>query len=296
MSLLNLNENESDYLQIKLTSEAFEEGYPTFYKTNPDKYYEDISTIHKLLFHLQKNKPLSINIEYKKIEDEKFIDDIMDLFKEWFPITYDRDYLRKYFIRQNCIAIGAFIKINSVEYLVGCVLGEIISDEKFKKIIPDLLAQKSWFFLSEPEPLDCAVLQNIGVIDEYRRLGVGTRLMEKFEEEVKSREAVAIYLITLTHNSSSIKFFENNQWHYYDKMNQYYRIDGKNYDAIIYYYIINLKKCNKLKEKKYTNINEKSNDGKGKGGKAEEGVSEIGIKEEKGCLASILSFFSPNKD
>ena len=296
MSLINENENESDYLQIKLTSDAFEEGYPSFYKTNPEKYYEDISTIHKLLFRLQKNKPLSINIDYKKLDNEKYIDDITDLFKEWFPLEYKRDYFRKYFIRQNCVAIGAFIKINSEEYLVGCIFGEIISDEKFKKILPDILVDRSWFFLIEHEPLDCAILQNIGVIDEYRRLGVGTRLVEIFIDEVKSREAVAIYLSILKHNKSAIKFFENNQWHYYETMNQYYRINGNNYDALIYYYIINLKKCNKIKEKKYINISEKSNNGKESGRKAEEGVSEIGAKEEKGCLASILSFFSSNKD
>ena len=293
MSLTNLNENESDYLKIKLISEAFEEGFPTFYKTNPKKYYENIATVHKLLFRLEKNKPLSINIEYKKIDNEKYIDDIIDLFKEWFPVTYDRDYFRKYFVRQSCIAIGAFIKIMSKDYLVGCVFGEIISDEKFKKILPNVLKEKSWFSFSEPEPIDCGVLQNIGVIDEYRSLGVGTRLMEMFIEEVKNQDGAAIYLSTLGHNTSGNKFFENNQWHFYDRMKQYYRINGKNYDAKIYYYIINLNKCNKLKEKK-DEIS--SNAYIENAPKAEEGVSEIGVKEEKGCLASILGFFSSNKD
>lgn len=293
MSLTNLNENKSDYLKIKLTSGAFEEGFPTFYKTNPEKYYENIATIHKLLFRLEKNKPLSINIEYKKIVDEKFIGDIIDLFKEWFPIPYDRDYFRKYFVRKNFIAIGAFLKIMSKEHLVGCVLGEIISDEKFKKILPNVLIENSWFSLSEPEPIDCGVLQNIGVIDEYRRLGVGTRLLEMFVEEVRNRDGVAIYLSSFGHNNSANKFFENNQWHFYDRMKQYYRINGKNYDAKIYYYIINLKKCNKLKDKKDEILD---NTYIQNGIKAEEDVSEIGVKEEKGCLASILGFFSSDKD
>ena len=46
---------------------------------------------------------------------------------------------------------------------------------------------KKIIFLSVSEPLECGVLQNLGVIDEYRRLGVGTRLMEFFIEEVKKK-------------------------------------------------------------------------------------------------------------
>lgn len=293
MSLLNLNENEKDYLQIKLTSDAFEDGIPTFYKENPNKYYEDISIIHKLIFRLDKNKPLSINIEYKIIDNENYINDIIDLFKEWFPFSYDRDILKKYFIRQSCIAVGAFMKINLKDYIVGCALGEIIDEEKFKKILPNVLAEKSWLSLSEPEPLDCGVLQHLGVIDEYRRLGVGTKLVEMFIEEVKKREGVAIYLSTFEHNISAIKFFENNQWHFYEKKNQYYRINENTYDAKIYYYIIDFKKCNKLKERKDTNKNNKY---KGPGTKAEDGVSEIAQHKEKGCFASIFSFFSSKKE
>ena len=286
-----LNENEEDYKEIKLTSDAFEDGIPTIYKEKPTKYYDDISNIHKLLFKLGKDKPLSISIVYKKIIDEKYIGDIIDLFKEWFPFSYDRDYFRKYFVKKSCIAIGAFIKINSIDYLVGCALGEIISDDKFKKILPDVLIESSWFF-SESDPVDCGVLQSLGVIDEYRRRGVGTRLMEMFIEEVKIKDGVAIYLSTLGYNNSAIKFFENNQWYFYNIMNNYYRINERNYDARIYYYIIDIKKCRKIKIKDSINSNQNT----GLGGKSEDGVSEISEHKEKGCLAGILGLFSSKTD
>ena len=260
------NENEEDYLQIKLRSDAFEDGIPTFYKQNPTKYYEDISPIHKLLFRLEKKeKPLSISISYKKISDDKYIEDIINLFKEWFPFSYDRDYMRKYFVKKSCIAIGAFIKINSKEYIIGCALGEIISEDKFKKILPDVLIQSNWFF-SEPDPVDCGVLQNLGVI--------------------------AIYVSTVGYNNSAIKFFENNQWYFYNSMDQYYRINEDNYEAKIYYYIIDIKKCKKIKKKEIKNNNQQN----GLGGKSEIGVEEISEHKEKGCLAGILGFFSSNKD
>lgn len=293
MSLLDENENEKDFLQIKLTSNAFEDGIPIFYKQNPDNYYEDISTIHKLIFRLEKQKPLSISIKYKLIDNESYINDIIDLFKEWFPFSYDRDYFRKYFIKQNCIAVGAFIKIKLKEYLVGCALGEMISEEKFKKNVPDVLIENNWFFLSVPDPLECGILQNLGVIDEYRRLGVGTRLLEFFIEEVKKRDGVAIYLSTLSYNNSAIKFFENNKWHFHDCKKQYYKINENTYDAKIYFYIIDFKKCNKVKEKRGGYDSDKYI---ASGVKAEDGVTEITEQKEKGCLAGILQFFSSKKD
>ena len=287
------NENEKEFLQIKLTSDAFDDGIPDIYKKNPDNFYEEISTIHKILFKLKKNKPLSISITYKVISHEKYINDILDLFKEWFPYSYDRDQIRKYLVKESCIAVGAFIKINSSDYLVGCALGEIISDDKFKKMLPGVLVEQSWFNLSEPEPVDCGVLQNIGVIDEYRRLGVGTRLLEMFIEEVRRRDGVAIYLSIFEYNNSAIRFFENNQWHFYESKNDFYRLNDKTYDAKIYYYIIDFKKCKKITpEKKSENENNKY---KGVKGKTEYVVSEIPEQKEKGCLASIFGFFSSKK-
>ena len=291
ISDININENEKDFLEIKLTSDAFEEGMPPFYKSNPDKYYQEISPIHKILFRLEKNKPLSININYKVLDDEKYIEDLKDLFKEWFPFSYDRDYFRKYFIRQSYIAIGALIEINMKDYLVGCVLGEMISGDKFKKILPDVLIDKTFFGLFEAVPVECGVLQSLGVIDEYRRLGVGTKLMEMFIEEVKKRGGVSIYLSTLSYNNSAIKFFENNQWYFYENLKNYYRVHDKTFDAQIYYYIIDIKKCKKLKKKpliknKYNGVN----------GNAEEGVSEIPEQEEKGCMASIFGFFNKKNE
>ena len=305
MSKININEyeeedNEKDYLKIKLTSDAFIDGVPSFYKTNPEKFYEDICPIHKVLFKLGNNKPLSINIVYKKLDDEKYIAELLNLFKEWFPFMYDRDYFRKFFIRQNCIAIGAFINIESTDYLVGCVLGEIIGEEKFKKILPDVLTGNNWFLLSDTEPLDCAVLQNLGVIDEYRRLGVGSRLMEKFIDEVKEREGVCVYLNMFEFNKSAIKFFENNQWYYYNTIEKHFKLNGEQYNGIIYYYIIDAKKCKKIVKKKPTNeVNEndkKKYDAISDKDNNDNGISEIAEKKEKGCLASIFSFFSSKKN
>ena len=171
MNPLDIYQNQTDFLNIKLKSEAFDDGQPFFYKENPDDYYKEISEIHKVLYRLDKNKPLSINITYEPISED-YLDELVDLHKEWFPFSYDRDYFKKYVLRSNCVAIGAFLKIGLHVYLIGCALGEIVSETKFRNTLPGILVERSWYdFFSSY--VDCGYLHSLGVIDEYRKLSVG---------------------------------------------------------------------------------------------------------------------------
>ena len=42
LKIMDIYNNQSDYLNIKLKSDAFEDSEPSFYKENPDQYYQDI--------------------------------------------------------------------------------------------------------------------------------------------------------------------------------------------------------------------------------------------------------------
>ena len=278
--IANSSTNEKDYLEIKLKSDAFEDGTPFFYKENPEKYYQDISEIHKILYRLgEKNKPSFKSIVYKKITDEKYIDTLVELHKEWSPFQYDRVSFKKYFVRENYILIGAFIKIGKEDFLIGSVSGEMINEIKFRNFLPGVLKEKKWYDFSN-ENLQCGFLQNIGVIDEYRKLGVGTELLDAFTKEVQKRNGVVSYLNVICYNNSAVKFFGSNKWHFYGDEKNYYRINGKVYDARVFYYVIDLNKCDVIR-KQEKQVNKVNGDG----------VSEISIKKEKGCIGSIMSLF-----
>lgn len=286
-------ENLKEYLSIKLRSDAFEDGIPFFYKNNPDNYYQDISKIHKILFKMGKNKPFSIDIQYHEIKDEKFLDDLVDLHKEWFPIKYNRDYFKKFIYKDNFIIFGAFLTINNIEYLIGSVCGEMISEDKFRKVIPEILNEKSWYDFNSEE-IECGILHNIGVIDEYRRLKVGTRLLELFKEEVKNREGACIYLNVIIHNKSAIKFYENNSWHFSGILHNFFKYGGNTYDAKTYYYIINMKLCQPKKISKGGKIEKESKDDSNND---DSDLQEIQEQKGKGCFSGICSMlFSSNKD
>ena len=275
MNPLDIYKNQEDFLNIKLKSEAFDDGQPFFYKENPDDYYKEISEIHKVLYRLDKNKPLSINITYEPISED-YLDELVDLHKEWFPFSYDRDYFKKYVLRSNCVAIGAFLKIGLHVYLIGCALGEIVSETKFRNTLPGILVERSWYdFFSSY--VDCGYLHSLGVIDEYRKLSVGTRLLELFTEEMKKKNTVVLYLNIIIHNNAAIQFIEANNWHYFGNEKNYYKYRENLYDSKIYYYILDMNWCNVKDEPK-------------KDGENKDDIEEIS-SHKRGCWESIFGGF-----
>jgi len=242
MNILDLYKDQKDYLNIKLKSEAFEDGQPFFYKEKPEDYYLEISEIHKVLYRLDKSRPLSINIYYESITEDS-LDEIVELHKEWFPFSYDRDFYKKFIARKNNVAVGAFLKIGGKAYLIGCALGEMVPENKFKNLLPGVIVERSWYDVFSSY-VECGYLYSIGVIDEYRHLSVGTRLLELFVEEMKKRNAVVIYLNIICHNNAAIKFIEANSWHFFGIGPKYYKYKDNLYDSKIYYYILDMSWCN----------------------------------------------------
>lgn len=280
MSLVDLYNNVTDYLNIKLKSDAFEDGTPNFYKENPEAYYQDMSEIHKVLYRLDKSKPLSMEIYYKPITNEDYLTEMVDLHKEWFPFSYDRNYFKKYVLRQKYITVGAFLKAGFKVYLVGFAVGEIVTEEKFRNALPGVLVERGWYDFVTPW-INCCYLHSIGVIDEYRKLSVGTRLLELFIEEARKKKSVALYANVIVHNSSGIKFMEANNWHYFGIEPKYYRYNDTIFDAKIFYYVLDLSWC-RLKELPKEKDQNKNNP---------DDIQELPQREDKGCLASILGMF-----
>lgn len=270
-------EDQTDFLKIQLKSEAFEEGIPLFYKENPEKYYENISEVHKILYRMdKKDRPLSINIEYKPLTTED-LDQVVSLHTEWFPFSYDRDYFKKFILRKNFVTLGAFLKLGYKTYLVGCAIGEVISEKKFRTLFPGILVERSWYDLFSSWE-NCGYLHSIGVIDEYRKRGVGTKLLEMFIEEMKKKNCIVIYGNIIEHNISAIKFIEAYNWHFYGILQRHFRFNEKLYNGKVYYYVLDMNWCN-LKDQNILN-SENGN-----------GINELN-SQKRGCWESLFGYFS----
>lgn len=235
MIYLNTDKDPLNQAHIPIHSDAYAEGIPNFVTKHPNNYVSMLSSAHKIIYQT-KHQCIADEVFYAKI-NESYIDELVLLHREWFPTYYDKEYFKKFLVKQNYIAIGAFVKIMGNDYLIASCLGEIVSENKFRENVADVLYEKSFFDWFSPNEL-CGYLNTFGVIDEYRRLGIGTKLMEKYINEMKNRNCVALYLHVIEHNNSAIKFYEKMKWSHAGVKKNYYYYDNSFYDGVIFYYVL----------------------------------------------------------
>ena len=235
---VKISNSKNQNLQIKITSDFFLNGYPSF--INKKDYIKEISRVHILLNKINK-KYYPKDIKYKLIS-KQHLSQLMTLYHETCPIENNIHYFKKFISSKNHFSIGAFIKINSEEFLIGFILSHLTSERKFIQHCQYVIRNKNCFSKIK----DCfkttsdkfAYLPFICVIDEYRREKIGTELLNKMIIELKRINVIGIFIHLIEHNISAIKFFEMNNWIYGGVMFNYYYFD-KYYDGQVYYKLLN---------------------------------------------------------
>ena len=243
--------------KLQITSEFFIDGFPPF--INDEDYLKKISPIHQVLKKLDKIfRPSISEIQYR-ILTPNYIDDFVTLLREHSPVKYDAEYFKKQFERTDShFSYGAFIEVNGIEYLIGYVLGNLIKERTFFQNVKKIYRTKTCFrscinyFKTTPERY--GVISCLGVIDEYRRMGVGKKLLECMEEELKQKGAIGIMAHLIEHNCSGIKFFEGCNWKYGGFIKQFYNFNSNLYDGQVYYKILYYE--DEFAEVEYRGLNE----------------------------------------
>ena len=95
----NMDNNNLKEINITIKSEAYENGIPTFIKNNPKNYISKLEEIHKILYST-KHKPNFEEIIFEKI-DIIYLNNLLLLHKEWFPIDYQKKYFIKFLEKNN---------------------------------------------------------------------------------------------------------------------------------------------------------------------------------------------------
>ena len=243
--------------KLQITSEFFLDGFPPF--INDKDYLKKVSPIHQVLHKLEKIfRPTIGEIQYR-ILTVNYIDDFVTLLREHSPVKYESEYFRKQFNRTDThFSYGAFIEINGIEYLIGYVLANLIKERTFFQNVKKIYRTKTCFrsclnyFRTTPERY--GIITCLGVIDEYRRMGVGKKLLDCMEEELKQKGAIGIMAHLIEHNCSGIKFFEGCNWKYGGFIKQYYNFDSILYDSQVYYKILYYE--DEFDEVEYRGLNE----------------------------------------
>jgi ribosomal protein S18 acetylase RimI-like enzyme len=81
----------------------------------------------------------------------------------------------------------------------------------------------------------------IGVIDEVRKLGIGSKLLACIIDlmELQYKQTLVVYLHVVDYNLSALRFYEKNQFIVAGTESDHYEIHGKSYDAVTLYRFIN---------------------------------------------------------
>mgnify|MGYP001950191326 CR=1 FL=1 len=96
---------------------------------------------------------------------------------------------------------------------------------------------KNLFLCRAPRQRHACYIMTIGVLDECRKLGLGTLLLNYTCQMVAESEwtdtCEIIYLHVVTYNEIALKFYRKNGFSRLQVLKQHYEILGKPYDAVV---------------------------------------------------------------
>lgn len=198
------------------------------------------SLIHKKLrdITIVENKIIYRELSYSDIEEIKL------LHKEWFPLDYSDDYfdciLNPDKRKKNYITLAATYLDNNEELILGMVISEINDKNEFTNQVSESMIQNLDIpFLEDIDffrhDFECAYIMVIGVVDEMRRLKLGTKILNKIIEIYLAKtNCICLYLHVISHNESAINFYVKNDFILAGKFKNYYKIKNEFYDSNVY--------------------------------------------------------------
>jgi ribosomal protein S18 acetylase RimI-like enzyme len=212
--------------RIKLNSDAFPKNITG---KLDDKIYA-LSEIHDKI----KYEELLIDkdqIYFKELTKHN-LTEIVKLHREWFPVEYTNEFFLNLFARgsnylaNHIIGLGAFFQVDNKEYIIGSILCEFKSEKNFYNSTKIKIKKKS---LCEKlfSSFEFCYIMTIGVIDECRNMGLGTRLLNEVISNIreKRKRCMAIYLHVIDYNISAIRFYLKNEFIECNNIRNYYFIN-----------------------------------------------------------------------
>ena len=220
-----------------------------------------ISPVHKLLkgVKLDPNK-----IYYKPLGPEHY-EEVQNLHKEWFPVEYPKELFDNSLLHNEggYIAQGAFyfLEEEKKEIILGLIitewravnrsfvhmidkntLNEINKSITYEEEVQLYLSKRKYYFIN--------YIASIGVIDECRKMNIGTNLINDVINYVIYYPFCAgVYLDVISDNFIGKKFYEKRGLSCYGKMKDYYTIGDKKYDGEVYVKIFNRKEKDAMKKR-----------------------------------------------
>ena len=141
----------------------------------------------------------------------------------------------KYGKESRYIAIGAFYPYLNKNLLLGAIFSNLEFDDSISNYV-----YKRSLLTKILRGLNCChtpdllmYIMTIGVIDEVRRMGIGSALIDQCAKVAKERMPLCkgISLHVIEYNRAAINFYIKKGYKKISKISDYYKIHGKYYDG-----------------------------------------------------------------
>ena len=185
-----------------------------------------------------------IDIYYRQLTSVD-IPELINLHKEWFPFEYNEVFFNDIVnggSNRQVLNIGACIKINGIEYIVGSILCEIYKESKENtdkmlpfKYAPFEFCTRSCYDIFCCQPIELCYVLLLGVIDECRKIGLASKLIADLTKKVKqvNPKCKGLYLHVLDYNNAAIKCYIKNGFKELNQVYNYFIVGNKKYDGRI---------------------------------------------------------------
>lgn len=193
---------------------------------------ETHSNVHELLASIKDSVTIS-DITFRPFEKQD-LQELKNLHKEWFPIEYDNRYYETATTSPNSIALGAFYNKQGRRkrtLIVGAILARFEYDDSVSDTINHrgLCYKLARAFNCFRKSDIILYIMTFGVVDELRRLGIGSKLLkqciETGREKIPNCKGVSLHVIE--YNKSAIAFYKKQGYTQIGCNKEYYSIKGK---------------------------------------------------------------------
>ena len=166
---------------------------------------------------------MTSGVLFREIEEKDFLE-IKALHRECFPVQYEDS-----FFRNACKRLGVrktpLVSVIAVECesskVIGCILAQ------FNKV--GKIEDKNLFADSYEPAREVLYILTLGLTQEYRRSGLGTRLLQFTLDIARNNVSCgAIYLHVIHYNEAAIRFYERNDFMFFRSLDEFYSI-GESY-------------------------------------------------------------------
>ena len=155
--------------------------------------------------------------------------------EEWFPVVYQEEFYDQLVLHRmphsgeplyTCVATN---RHDPEDPILACVVGAVVDVQKLNAasrqlLISDTRRYQRLFYI-----------MTLGTVTEYRHYGLATALIQKCVQEVtQDPQCGALYLHVITINHSAIRFYERLGFWRVQEIQDYYTIDGQNYNCYLY--------------------------------------------------------------